>query len=78
MVETNRYAYEKKTRKWVDIDIDEVWAFMGISTAMGVSTAMGIHRLPEIRNYWSSDDFLRVDYIKKCMSLNRFFAIRSH
>ena len=72
VVETNRYAYQKKAKKWVDIDIDEVWAFMGISTAMG------IHRLPEIRNYWSSDDFLRVDYIKKCMSLNRFFAIRSH
>ena len=45
---------------------------------MGISTAMGIHRLPEIRNYWSSDNFLRVDYIKKRMSLNRFFAIRSH
>ena len=27
---------------------------------------------------WSSDNFLRVDYSKKCMSLNRFFAIWSH
>ena len=36
VVERNWYAYQKKAKKWVDMDIDEVWAFMGISTAMGI------------------------------------------
>ena len=72
VVETNRYAAQKKAKNWVDIDIDELWAFMGITTAMS------IHRLPEIRNYWSRDDFLRVECIKRRMTVNRFFAIRSY
>ena len=32
----------------------------------------GIHCLPEIDNYWSSDWFLGVEVVQKCMSRNRF------
>ena len=71
--ETNMYATEnRKIRKWTNVTTEEVWAFLGIIVVMG------IHRLPEIDNYWSSDPLLGVESVKKCMSRNRFWAIRGN
>ena len=68
--ETNWYAIvDRKLKNWSDVTTEELWAFLGITVIMG------IHRLPEIDNYWSSDRFLVVEAIQKCMSRNRFWSI---
>ncbi|KAK6177165.1 hypothetical protein SNE40_015322 [Patella caerulea] len=36
---------------------------------------MGINNLPEINNYWSTDDGLGNEFIKKSMSRNRYQSI---
>jgi len=46
-VETNRYAKQNNCPKWVDVSTDEVWILLGIVVLMG------IHRLPQIKDYWS-------------------------
>ena len=72
--ETNRYAIvDHKLKNWSDVTAEELWAFLGI-----IVIIMGIHRLPEIDNYWSSDRFLGVEAIQKCMSRNRFWSIWSN
>ena len=38
---------------------------------------MGIHRLPWVKNYWSTDILLGVPTIQQSMPLNRFWAIWS-
>ena len=71
--ETNRYAIvDRKFKNWSDVTAEELWAFLGIIVIMG------IHRLPEIDNYWSSDRFLGVEPVQKCMSRNRFWSIWSN
>lgn len=70
--ESNRYAGQKKRSNWVDVTTDEVWTFLGIIITMG------IHRLPRIRDYWSSDSLLGVPAVQQAMSLNRFWDIWSN
>ena len=71
--ETNRYVMvDCKLKNWSDVTTEELWAFLGIIVIKG------IHRLPEIDNYWSSDWFLGVEPVQKCMSRNRFWSIWSN
>ena len=71
-VETNRYARQKKRPKWVDVSTDEVWVFLGIVVLMG------IHRLPQIKDYWSMDSLLGVPAVQRSMSLRRFWELWSN
>ena len=41
-----------KRTNWVDVSTDEIWTFLGIVILMG------IHRLPRVKNYWSTDSLL--------------------
>ena len=58
--ETNRYAYQslqarnKDVRSWKEISLEELKAFLGLLICMS------IHRLPSLRDYWSSDWVLGV------------------
>ena len=53
--ETNRYACQllqarnKDVRSWKEVSLEELKAFLGLLIAMS------IHRLPSLRDYWSSD-----------------------
>ena len=71
VTETNRYARWKKRTNWVDVSTDEIWTFLGIVILMG------IHRLPRVKNYWSTDSLLGVPAVQQSMPLNRFWAIWS-
>ena len=67
--ETNRYAIvDCKLKNWSDVTAEELWAFLGIIVIMG------IHRLPKIDNYWSSDRFLGVEPVQKCIGFGLFGA----
>ena len=70
--ETNRYARQKNRSNWVDVTTEEIWTFFGIIILMG------IHRLPRVKNYWSTDSLLGLDPIRQSMSLSRFWAIWSN
>ena len=55
-VKTNRYVNQRGVANWQQTDSSEVWKFLGIVVLMGT------HRLPHIRDYWSRDPFLGVQY----------------
>ena len=73
--ETNRYARQsllarnKDVDCWRDISLDELKAFLGLLICMS------IHRLPTLRDYWSSDWVLGVPAFAKVMPRNRFLEI---
>lgn len=67
--ETNRYAKQNNSKNWSDVTVPEIKAFIGCLIAMG------IHQLPALKNYWSSDPFLRVDSVASVMTANRFKKI---
>ena len=73
--ETNRYAYQslqarnKDVRSWKEISLEELKAFLGLLICMS------IHRLPSLRDYWSSDWVLGVPTFAKAMPRNRFLEI---
>ena len=48
---------------------DEYWNFMALHMLMG------IHKLPEMRNYWSKNELMHSPIFKEKMSRNRFFEI---
>ena len=70
--ETNRYARQCGTANWVDVDSKEIWTFLGLCLEMSV------HKLPRIRDYWSTENLLRVDAVHQHMALNRFFKLRTN
>ena len=73
--ETNRYASQsllarnKDVDCWRDISLNELKAFLGLFICMS------IHRLPTLRDYWSSDWVLGVPAFAKVMPRNRFLEI---
>jgi len=75
IVETNRYACQslqarnKDIGSWKDISLEELKAFLGLLICMS------IHRLPSLRDYWSSDWVLGVPAFAKIMPRNRFLDI---
>nr|XP_006812366.1 PREDICTED: piggyBac transposable element-derived protein 4-like [Saccoglossus kowalevskii] len=70
--ETNKYARHRQEvtgrvdRHWYEMDRDEMSAYFG------VIILMRIHPLPEVPDYWSSDDRLQVPGVAKVMPRNRF------
>ena len=76
--ETNRYALQtlemqnKDPSLWKEVTLQELKAFLGLLIAMS------IHRLPSLRNYWSSDWVLGVPAFAKIMARNRFLDIWSN
>ena len=60
-VETNRYAQKNNCPKWVDVSTHEGWIFMGIVVLIR------IHRLPQIKEYWSMDILLGVPAVQKIL-----------
>ena len=73
--ETNRYACQllqarnKDVRSWKEVSLEELKAFLGLLIAMS------IHRLPSLRDYWSSDWVLGVPEFAKVMPRNRFLEL---
>ena len=73
--ETNRYACQllqarnKDVRSWKEVSLEELKAFLGLLIAMS------IHRLPSLRDYWSSDWVLGVPEFAKVIPRNRFLDI---
>ena len=69
--ETNRFAEQalQGTNKVWSTDEAEIKAYMGFTILMG------INKLPEIRDYWSSNEYLRYAPIADRISRNRFEEI---
>ena len=67
--ESNRYAAQKGVV--FETNNEEMKAFLGINILMGY------HKLPSLRDYWSSDPDMRVSYVANVMPLARFEKIRS-
>ena len=69
--ETNRYAelcLQETNKQW-STDVEEIRAYLGFMILMG------INRLPEIRDYWSTDLSLRYTPIADRISRDRFEEI---
>lgn len=67
--QTNIYAEQKGSKNWTDLTSKELKAFIGCHIIMG------IHKLPNLKLYWSSDPLLRVDAIADTMTSKRFEKI---
>ncbi|XP_050414127.2 piggyBac transposable element-derived protein 4 [Patella vulgata] len=67
-LETNRYS--SQNGRDVNISVSELKTFIGITMLMGLIV------LPSLKQYWSSDPSLNSDFIRKCMSRDRYFAIQ--
>lgn len=73
--ETNRYARQtiaqrqKDPNSWKEVSLEELKAFLGLLIAMS------IHRVPSLRDYWSTDWVLGVPAFSKVMARDRFLDI---
>lgn len=67
--ETNIYAPQKNSKNWTDLTADELEAFVGIQIIMG------IHKLPNVKAYWSFDPILRVNAVADTMPAKRYEKI---
>lgn len=73
--ETNWYASQTLQAKntdpttWKQLSMEELKAFFGLLVAMS------IHKLPCLRDYWSSNWVLSVSAFSRVMPLNRFLDI---
>ena len=71
--ETNRYAQQvlgdAADGKWVDIDADEMWAFLGFVLLMGINKLLQMHQ------YWCRDPVFHYLPIAGRIPRDRFFAI---
>ena len=74
-VETNRFANQVmrndplKLRKWKDVTVTCMRAFLGIVILMGLV------RKSNLKDYWTCDAVIDTPYIRKVMSRDRFFEI---
>lgn len=66
-----KYARDNNRHQF-DFDRTDLLAFLGILILSGY------HTLPQMQLYWSNDDDKGLDIIKKCMSRNRFYAIKKN
>ena len=71
-IETNRYAQQNGRVNFIDTTGSEVWTFLGLIILMG------IHRLPQLRNYWSRKPILSVPTVSETMSLSRCWELWSN
>lgn len=70
--QTNSYASQSNAREWDPVTLPEIQAFIGMLILMG------LHRLPNIRLYWSSDPLFRVNEIADVMTCKRFEKIMKY
>jgi hypothetical protein len=61
--------YAQQKGKDLDIQKEELKAFLGILVIMG------FHQLPNLRMYWSTDGNLHVQRIADIMPIKRFLSI---
>jgi len=66
--QTNLYAEQKGTRKWYEVDSQEMRGFIEMLMAMG------IHRLPSFTHYFSTDPFFRVQHVSDVMPQKMIFS----
>ena len=71
--QTNLYARQVMSDdqyvKWVDVDVEEIWAYMGFMILMG------INHLPALSDYWKLDSTYRYGPIADRITRDRFFEI---
>lgn len=69
--QSNLYRSQKQGNSHYDYDLNvpELQAWMGIILLMG------IHRMPQLKNYWSKDPAIRVEFIANIMPRDRFHKI---
>ena len=69
--ETNRYAQQslQGTEKEWSTNAEEIRAYLGIMILMG------INRLPEIRDYWSNNEYMHYSPIADRITRDRFEEI---
>ena len=72
VVETNRYARQKRVKNWLDVSRDEILAFLGIILLMGINW------VPKMSDYWSKDPKVNNSVMKAHMTVKRFWAIWSN
>ena len=65
--QTKLFASQKKVT--LDFCLEELQAFIGLNIAMGVL------RLPQVRDYWSTNEILATPWFPSVMSRDRFFLI---
>ena len=63
--------YMQQKGKVFQIDLEEMKAFIGITSFMGN------HVVPYLRDYWSQDPGLGINVVVNVMPRDRFFEIRS-
>lgn len=68
--ETIRYAESKNNPDFI-VSMDEIKAFIGILLFSGY------HQVPSERHFWSDEEDLGIDIIKKCMPRSRYMKIKS-
>lgn len=79
--ETNKYAAQLKrspqhrdtvtVKEWTTVSLQEIKGFILILIHMGVL------KKPSIRDYWSTEEFIRTDFAGSIMPRDRFLVILS-
>ena len=72
ITETLRYATATKNDPLFSMTIGE------LKTFIGVLLLSGYHQLPSERQYWSTEDDLGVESVRRAMSRNRFLKIKAY
>ena len=71
--QTNLYARqvmsESQYAKWVEVNEEEIWAYMGFMILMG------INHLPALCDYWKMDSTYRYSPVADRITRDRFFEI---
>ena len=77
--QTNAYAHHRMSnarpsrrslfRKWVDVTVAEMKAFVGLILSMGLV------QIPEVREYWSRHETLNFPFFRRVLSRDRFLQI---
>ena len=71
LVSAQRKLYMQEKGMDFNVEINELKAFIGITSFIGY------HTLPSIRNYWNKDPGLGVKVVSDVMTRDRFFEIRA-
>ena len=67
VVETNKYAQQQYEAAGKDFETFQLVTKEELMAFIGIFIAMGLHRLPSIRDYWSTDWVLGVPSLVCCM-----------
>lgn len=67
--QTNRYARYKNSKNWIEVNENDIRAYLGILILMGLNP------LPDMELYWSSDSFYNNPEISRVFPIARFKKI---